>query len=118
MDPLVALRKPRREELEFRTALAARCCRCQGLFRYFPRYRDGDHCEECEDELRRGGRMMIGAGLDDAGGWLQATRQTFGRAEVVRHSKRRTRQSPRLCACGKALDARSQRCGKCWARER
>jgi len=121
MDVPVALRKPRCEEVDFRPNIAARgrrCKRCQGLFCYFPRYRDSDHCEWCEEELQRGGRMVIGAGLEEAGGFLQSARPTVFVTDPGKYRRTLNRRRGKACACGKPICDGSRRCASCAARGR
>ncbi len=100
-----------------------KCGRCE--IRYsedIPRFEDSDHCLWCEEELQRGGRMVIGLGTRELGGWItvpsavldERTRKDEYNARY--NAARRRNICGKLCACGKPINARSVRCAACAAK--
>ena len=86
------------------------CSRCEIKFHpYIPRYADTDHCIWCQEEIEAG-HVIIGAGLEDAGGYLQVLQDPAGPRK--RESNWTSRRKGR-CGCGIEIGPRSIRCRQC-----
>lgn len=97
------------------------CHRCEIRYAAIPRYRDTDHCVWCQEEIELG-HLVIGVGLEAAGGWLQVpgaeVDEDIDKNEYMRQYRREERRRARWkrCACGKPIDPRSKSCAPCAAR--
>lgn len=107
--------------LEHHPEKSARYChRCgYGYDAYIPRYADTDHCTWCVEEIERGGRMVIGAGIAAMGGWIQVPGTVMDETTDKDEYNRRYREKQAVkkrCACGRPIDVRSRHCARCAAK--
>lgn len=71
--------------------------------------------------MQRGGRMVIGAGLEEAAGWIQIPENVMDESTDKEEHNRRYREkrrTGRCLNCGKPVDARSPRCASCATKKR
>jgi hypothetical protein len=104
----IKMRKIRSEEVLFRRAENRRlyCQRCHIRYAAIPRYPGANHCAWCQEEIEAG-HVIIGQGLEDAGGFLQVPRGEPKGKEYFYERKRTKR-----CWCGAKILADSKRCMK------